>query len=334
MSGRERRPRSRQKKREEVIALPEPAVLVVLLGITGALVGEAETQIEAVFNGPVRVQSVPSLKRDDSPYRSDQIDLVLKTMATFVRRKVKAEQQPAPGGIILVYVPSTVDPQLLAAFSFYAYPIPLSRLAEFHLGRQLRHNRQEVLESIAAALAPEAEARQVFDNLHRRVVALDDAEPLQLPPTNFHVEKDRSISEAYEALMCGRRDWNGQWPELDRASFGREELPKLRKEERRKAFRDARGLIFLRAHMLAHDGRTWTVGDDAPLSAAIRQVRGAYRFGAPLAPGFHHDVQLEDDRSIKNIVFDCSERGAVQVDDVYVNIYPNDVVRGKNKAAP
>jgi hypothetical protein len=69
------------------------------------------------------------------------------------------------------------------------------------------------------------------------------------------------------------------------------------------------------------------------MAGSEQLLRGAFRFGCPLDAGFHHDVQFEGARGLDAVVLSCTQRGSVRSKSDYVNIYPNDIIRGKKLVA-
>jgi hypothetical protein len=221
--------------------------------------------------------------------------------------------------------------------------MPLTTLSQFQDGRQLRHNRDEVRRAIEFALTPGSVAMQRFDAVHARVRAVRDAEALQMPPSNFHLARDRPIAGLFQALRRGEQAWDAAIKGLEAQEFDKERLPRLRRGVTRRAYQDARGLVFLRAALLAHHGPNREVFEEDDLTeeneegfeeTAAQHLRGAFRFGCPLDSGFHHDVQLEGGRTLENILLECARKGPRRSKHTYVNVYPNDILRGRKMAAP
>lgn len=308
--------------------------LAVVVGLPPALVGQAAEWVETALGRPVRVIPIAASPDDNRPYRTVQVDKILANVVGYAERKRQAEQQPAPSSILLIYVPGPTQEPLLTAFDFFVYPVALATLSAFHEGRQLRHNPEAVRGAIAAALAPEGPLMQTFESVQERVRALRDAEPLQLPPVNFHLAKDDPIAGVFRALRRGEVGWDVAIEGLDAQEFDKKRVPHLHKGANRRAFQDARGLVFLRAHGLAHHGPNREVFAEDGEETAVQRLRGAFRFGCPLEAGFHHDVSLEEDRTMEGVVFQCAQRGPRRSKSTYVNVYPNDIVRGKEMAAP
>ena len=311
----------------------ETKALVIVLGIPAAVVGEVETWVEAAFVRPVRVHAVPATDDDNRPYNKAQVAQAFQSAVGFAVRKRRAERQPAPSSILLLYVPGGTDEPAVAPFDFFVFPAPLYALSVFENGRQLRHDRGQVEQAIAAVLDPESDTMQRFAAVQERVAAVRDAEALQLPPDNFKLDDEAILAGIFRALRRGERPWDDAIEELVIQEFGKAELPRLRKYERRRAYRDARGLVFLRADLHEHHGANRELLDEDEIEEdGAAMLRGAFRFGCPLLPGFHHDVQLEEKRPLGDLKFACGQKGTVTCGHVYINIYPNDVVRGRKLA--
>jgi hypothetical protein len=331
---RQRRPQPRKGPRA-AIAPTVTKALVIVVGVPPALVGQVEGWVETALAKPVRVIPIAASPNDNRPYRTTQIDQILSNVVAYAQRKRRAEQQPAPASILLLYVPGLDQEPLLTAFDFFVFPVPLATLSAFHEGRQLRHDPEEVCRAIDSVLTPGSAVMQTFDAVQQRVTALVDSEALQLPPINFHVARDRPIAEVFRAIRRGDQAWDAAVEGLEVQEFGNARIPHLHKGANRRAFQDGRGLVFLAAHPLARHGSDREAPDDEDLAeTASDLLRGAFRFGCPLGKGFHHDVQLEGDRRLDAIVFQCARKGPRRSKHTYVNIYPNDVVRGKKLAAP
>lgn len=335
-AGRERRPQ-RPKQAPTALAktLPEgPAkALVIVMGMPPALVGQVEAWITIALGRPVNVIPVAAGLDDNNPYRDAQVSTALDNVTEYARRKLRSECQPAPASILLLYVPGATHEPLLRAFDFFVFPIALVGLSAFDNGRQLRHRADEVERAVTNALDPASEMMATFSAVQQRIGALTHAEALQLPPSNFHLTDGERLAARFRRMRDGRQPWQAANDDLEPEVYDKARIPHLRPDVRRRAFRDARGLIFLRADLLALHGSNRELPGEGDEATALDLIRGSFRFGCPLLPGFHHDIQLEQDRSLKRLEFDCARRGCVVVGDTYVNIYPNDVVRGKNMTA-
>ncbi|WP_148707844.1 hypothetical protein [Komagataeibacter melaceti] len=331
---RRQRQRQRQRQRAAAIRVSETKALIIVLGIPQALVGEVKQWVSSSMSRPVNVLAVPATNDDNRPYNSAQVSQVFQTAVKYAERKRRAEQQPAPAYIMLLYVPGQNDEAALAPFDFFVFPVPLHILCNFDNGRQLRHDHDKVKQAIQNALNPTSENMRSFQEVQKRVNAVRDAEPLQLPPENFFIDKDIAIRQIFRMLRRGERPWDDIVKELTAQEFDKDRLPRLKKGIRRRAYQDARGLVFLRAELRELHGANRELSDAENIEEdATSLLRGSFRFGCPLLTGFHHDVQLEHNRPLNDITFKCGTTHNVKCGNVYINVYPNDIVRGKKLAA-
>ena len=308
--------------------------LAIVVGLPPALVGQVEAWVTDAVAKPVRVIPIAASPDDNRPYRTTQVNQILANVIEYAQRKRKAQQQPAPSSILLLYVPGPTQEPLLTAFDFFVFPVPLTALSAFREGRQLRHDPAEVRRSIEAVVAPDSKTMRVFEAVQQRVRAVRDAEALQLPPANFHISRDEPIAQVFAALRRGDLAWDAEINGLEPQEFDHKPVPHLHKGANRRAYQDNRGLVFLRASLLAHHGATREVlKEDDVEEDSVQLLRGAFRFGCPVNESFHHDVQLEEDRTLDAIECACPQQGKIQSKATYVNIYPNDVVRGRKLAA-
>lgn len=324
------------QEREVAAALPPAGEtpLVILLGLPRAVANSAPDFVNHAMERCAAVQTIVAPDADGNLYPRKQLRQILASVTGFTRRKQSDERQPSPSEISLLYVPAATDHFVLEALDFCVFPVPLPTLAEFNeVGKQMRHDRDAVREALVSALAPGQPARVAFHLVKERIKRVTDAEGLQLPPVNFKLDQHRTLGALFLEMRNGTRDWRDRFPELVAEEFGKEHIEHLGFFERRRAFKDRRGLIFLRAHPKAFHAYTREVqlGDSIPDSLSV--LRSAYRFGVALDRGFHHDVQVENGAELRTKRLDCSRDGPVTVDDDYCNIYPNDYIRGKNKAA-
>ncbi len=309
--------------------------LAIVVGLPPALVGQVDAWVTQSIAKPVRVIPIAASPDDNRPYRTAQVNQILGNVVKYAQKKRKAEQQPAPSSILLLYVPGVTQEPLLTAFDFFVFPLPLTALSEFREGRQLRHDPDEVCRAIAAVLAPGGEAMRVFEAVRQRVQAVRDAEALQLPPENFHIDRDLPVAQVFAAFRRGDLAWDAEIDGLETREFNHEQIPHLRKGVIRRAYQDTRGLVFLRTDLLAQHGANREMFEGNDVEEGVGQLlRGAFRFGCSLDGGFHHDVQLENDRSLDALVFACTQRGPTRSRATYINVYANDVIRGKKLTAP
>jgi hypothetical protein len=331
---RDRRQRQRQRPRAAALPVLQTKTLCIVLGIPASLVGEIEGWVASAFGHPTRVLAIPATDDDNRPYNQAQIRQVFQSAVEYAQRKRRAEQQPAPANILLLYVPGRTDEPAIAPFDFFVFPVPLQTLSSFENGRQLRHDRAHVKSAIESALVPASEALQRLKIVEERVGAVRDEEALQLPPGNFFLDRATTIATVFRALRRGERPWDDPVDELVAEEFDDERIPHLKKNVRRRAYKDARGLVFLRADLNELHGPNRELPDQhAVEERADLLLRGSFRFGSPLLSGFHHDVQLENDRALSNLDFNCAQKGKTGSKALYINIYPNDTVRGRKLAA-
>ena len=267
----------------------------------------------------------------DGPlYRQATIDTLLRGATQFATRRFKnrSDDQPArPRRIVLLYVPADDDQQLLAAFDFFVFPVPMRDLAVFDsAGHQKRHQADACERAIEAAFA--VYTRQLLGIVQRRIESRQSSEPLLLPPINFHLPGGR-LQQTFCELTRGTRTWENAVPEgVSVEVFDRERLPEfLGYQERQAIYRDARKIIFPCARPNEMHGQRIEIGATATVLSMQDFLRSVYRFGAPLPEGFHHDAQLEDGRQFKEMDFICSRNGPILVSASHANIYPNDYVR-------
>ncbi len=332
MRVRERRPRQRQRKRTVAVVPTPPKALVVLVGLPPATVDAAAHRIESGFGRAVRVISIAASPDDNNPYRNAQVATILHNVVDFARRKARAEQQPAPSNIFLVYVPSRTQEPMLAAFDFFVFPLALPALGTFANGKQLRHDPEEVKRAIDDALTATAPAMTLFQAVEEKVAAVRHAEALQLPPIDFHIGADQPIATLFRALRRGEHPWTSANDNLVAEDYDTARIPHLRRASASVPFVTSAASFFLRADLLALHGPPRELPADDEVDDALL-LRGSYRFGCPLLAGFHHDVQFENDRALDGVVLWCARKGRIGSSDVYVNIYPNDVVRGRKLTA-
>jgi hypothetical protein len=172
-------------------------------------------------------------------------------------------------------------------------------------------------------------SRDLVGGVQRRIESRKSSEPLLLPPLNFHLP-DRPLQHSFCELTRGTRTWDKALPENVAAEvFDRQRLPDfLRYQERQLMYRDARDIVFPCARPSELHGRQLPETSTGTAVAELQDfLRSAYRFGAPLPDGFHHDAQLEEGRHFRNMSFQCSRNGPILVSASHANIYPNDYVR-------
>ncbi len=276
------------------------------------------------------VIAVPSSNENGRLYRKGAVSSLLDGAVRFALRQLKNrrdDEAVRPRKIALFYVPSDDSQSLLAEFDFCVFPVPLHDLDASDESRKQNRYRREAYEP-AIEKGLEVCKREFTGFLQPAIGSRKSAQPLLLPPRNFHLTGGR-LEQAFRELTRGGRqwqDWEAAW--LERAEvFNHDRLPGfLGKTERQTIFRDARGVVFPCARPTEMHG-----AQEIDLSAAVLDLReilrSMYRFGAPLPQGFHHDAQLEDGSRFHGARFDCSRKGELPVTGTHVNIYPNDFVR-------
>lgn len=304
--------------------------LLLLAGLPNPLHSRIEEFLRERAGLHSKVIAVPSASYDGRLYRKSAVESLLRAAAQFSIRRLKTRgenQPPRPRRIALFYVPSPDDQQLLNAFDFFVFPVPLRSLADFDkAGCQKRHTRASCEQAIQHAF--EVYDQELIRSLQPRIESRKSYEPLLLPPLNFHLPQ-RRLQQAFCELSRRSRTWNnvmldGLVPE----TFDREQLPGfLDHQERQLIFRDARDVIFPCARANELHSRLPDVPPESDLSVLQSFLRSVYRFGTPLPEGFHHDAQFEWGRPFNSMWFDCSSRGVISVSGSHANLYPNDYVR-------
>lgn len=191
-----------------------------------------------------------------------------------------------------------------------------------------------VKKALFQATVPGGPLSRSLGVVRQRVDRLAEADALLLPPENFHISKQARLRTLFYEMRNGHRDWSNRLPELVAQNFTQTSFPRFSPAETRTAFKDDRDFVFLRAHPTAFHGSVRELlGEEADWSETEMRLmlQSLFRFGAALPSGFHHDVQREHSVPVSGHVFDCGEEGAVRLSGKYVNVYPDDFVRGKNK---
>jgi hypothetical protein len=310
--------------------------LFLLAGLPNPEHARAERVLKDIAGRYAKVISVASGGHDGYLFRPGTVDTLVRGAAQFAVRRFRhrsADQAARPRRIVLFYVPAGDDHQLLSAFDFFVFSVPMRELAHYdEAGRQLRHQSRACEPAIRQAF--DSYSRHLVNVVQSKVESRRSSEPLLLPPLNFRLS-DRPLQHVFRELTCGVRTWERPFvDELVAEEFDHERLPEfLRPQERQMAFRDARGVVFpcarpTESHALRDREIHDPLGDDRDSVADLQDIlRSAYRFGTPLPDGFHHDAQLEWGRRFHDMEFQCSRRGRTLVNGSHVNIYPNDFVR-------
>lgn len=307
-----------------------PVDLLLLAGLPHPLHSRIEEFLKELAGVYSKVIAMSSSSHDGPLYRQHPVASLLRAAADFSIRRLKSRgenQPPRPRRIVLFYVPADDDQQLLRAFDFFVFPVPLRDLAAFdEAGHQNRHNRSACEQAIKKAFA--VYSRELIGSLQPRIESRKSSEPLLLPPLNFHLS-ERKLQQAFCELTRRTRTWENAMPDgIVPEMFDREQLPEfLRPQERQMIFRDTRNVIFPCARASELHGQLPEIKLESNLPVLQDFLRGAYRFGTPLPDGFHHDAQLEGGRHFHQMGFDCSRNGPISVTASHVNLYPNDYVR-------
>jgi len=307
-----------------------PVDLLLLAGLPHPLHNRIEEFLKQLAGVYSKVIAVPSASHDGLLYRKPPIASLLRAAADFSIRRLKSRgenQPPRPRRIVLFYVPADDDQQLLSAFDFFVFPVPLRDLADFdEAGHQKRHDRVVCEQAIQKAF--EVYSRELVGSLQPRIEGRRSSEPLLLPPLNFHL-RQRKLQQAFCELTRRTRTWDNAMPDgIVPERFDHDQLPGfLRPQEHQMIFRDARNVIFPRARANQFHWHLPDVQPGSDLPVLQDFLRSVYRFGTPLPDGFHHDAQLEHGSHFHNMSFDCSRKGPVSVTASHVSLYANDYVR-------
>jgi hypothetical protein len=306
-----------------------PVDLLLLAGLPHPLHTRIEEFLKDLAGTYSKVIAVSSGSHDGNLYRRHPIESLLRAAADFSIRRLKNRgegQLPQPRRIALFYVPADDEQQLLDAFDFFVFPVPLRDLALFDdSGHQKRHDRDACERALRKGF--EVYSRELIGALQPRIEGRKSSEPLLLPPLNFHL-RERRLRQAFCELTRRTRAWESAMPDdIVPEMFDKDQLPVfLRHQERQMIFRDARNVVFPCARASEFHGQLPKVDEDSDIFVLQDFLRSVYRFGTPLPDGFHHDAQLEGGRSFEQMSFDCSRNGPISVSADHANLYPNDYV--------
>lgn len=325
------------QKRKKPRSLPSksrpsttPVDLLLLAGIPNPQHIRAQEFLKQMAGSHSKIIAVPSGNQDGRLFREGTVDTLLRGAAQFAIRRFKNrsdDQAERPKRIALFYVPAEDDQQLLRAFDFFVFPIPLRGLAVFdETGHQKRHQLFACEDAIEKAF--EVYSRDLVGIVERRIKNRRSSEPLLLPPLNFHLP-DQRLQQVFSELTLGTRAWEHALPEnILPEMFDAERLPDfLSPKEQQRMYRDARNVVFPCARPKELHAQLPEITAQADLPILLDFLRSTYRFGTSLPYGFHHDAQLERGRRFNQMRFDCSRKGQVSVSATHANIYLNDYVR-------
>lgn len=311
-------------KRKRLDFRKSPATpLVVLAGIPHPICGRVAKSIEQKIVPATRVIFQASGPDPGRLYPAHLVAALIKAVTGFA---IRQSSVPAPQHILLAYIPSDDEEELLAAFDFYAFPIRLSRLSEYNNGRQYRHHQviceRYTIESIAT-ITPQ------FMEVKRRLSFPSDKEPLFLPPNNFKVSTGERIADKFRAIRSLEQDWSDRMDYIRRVEVTKSELPKhVHTGVRKTVLADARGLLF--PHDPNEHGIPRQLEEEVTQEESLSVMRALFRFGVPLRPGYHHDVQFPG-RKLSCQQFECQKQGTILLSSSHANVYPNDYIRSSDR---
>ena len=322
------------RDRRQRIVNHGPVPMFIVAGLPPSLHNRADSVIGKFSSGEVKVVALPSAQRDGSLYPEKLVSSIARDIGGFaLRRRANAPQdRPAPSSIMLLYVPAPDENRLLRRLDFTVFPVPLHELsARDARGQQFRHSFDAFEAAVAKAVGTAGTTKKNFDVVRERINRLADSEALLLPPRNFAVDDSRNVDDLFQGLIRGQLAWTDRLVELQLCPFTKETMSRLAPGETRRAFQDRRKLVFFVAHATAYHAPVRETEDQTDEKELMIRLKGLYRFGAALPNGFHHDVQYERGRDLGGVTLDCARMGAVQTNGPYVNISPNDVIRGDKR---
>ena len=260
---------------------------------------------------------------------NDWGDLYSKRTLTKTVQIIRREVQSyAPDRILVFYVPSRNDQQLVSSLGVVCFLAPLEPdpdgIARNSHPIAWRHDKEVVQETVHRALG---QSRGTTNGLKaeitdKRICALS------LPARNFYYpDRDSTISDTYEEFAHHTSDPLSLRDTLLPSRFNRDQLPhKAFKGQQYtdRFFQDCRGRVFPPDpyHAQGRIDSGESVANGLPL--AIRQ---RYRFGVMVRDGnLHYDVQFEIPRELKREPMYCAVEGDVWVTGSHANVGVNDVV--------
>lgn len=318
-------------KRRKQVRARGPRRLYVVAGLPQAVHGRALAAMSARFDEAI-IKGIPATSGERALYPQPYVDQLVRSVGEFViRRRGNGHDQPAPTSVTLLFVPSFDQDLLLRTFDFTVMLAPLTPLAARDaLGQQLRHHLGTAEEALSAALSRESEARRNLETVERRLAYRSDNEALLLPPRNFYTDEG-DLRPVFRRFLNGQRAWTDRLSDYGPTPLKHEDVPdRIQAQQTRRPFVDSRGVAFFTAHPTAYDGVARELDDGPEPAAILRILRSLYRFGGALEPGFHHDAQRSDGSPLGGATMRCAEKGRIQCDADYANIYPNDFVRVAN----
>ena len=161
--------------------------------------------------------------------------------------------------------------------------------------------------------------------IKRRISSVSDRDPLFLPPNNFRTSPTERIADAFKDVLQKRSLWSNRFDYIQRVRVTNEDLRKsIRAGVQKEVLSDIRGLLF--PHDQSAHGIPRELSDGCSLEERKLFMRSCFRFGVPLADGYHHDVQFAG-RNLSGTQFDCARAGILELTCTHANVYPNDYVR-------
>ena len=276
----------------------------------------------------------PSGTKDGELYSRAFLDTTVRAVGGFALRQRKGDgnSHVNPSAIRLLYVPSQDAEYLLSKLDFIIFPEPLIRLAaRDSKGRQLRHNREDVVTAIHDAISLDSANSLNLNHVKERISRVSDRDGITLPPKNFAVSNRADMSLLFKEMRNGTRQWTDRFSELEIRRFSKSDLPDMHGQSVRHVPVDSRGVAFFTAHETAEHGSVYQKDPDASPAEIMNLLQSIYRFGVPVTQGRHYDTQNADATDFKNRTFECSQSGSVSVSNCHANIYLNDYVRAANK---
>jgi hypothetical protein len=296
------------------------APLIVLAGLPHPICVGVANSIEQEVVPAARVVFQASGFDPRKLYPAHTVAALIRAVSEFSLRQTTI---PAPQHILLAYVPADDDEELLAAFDFFVFPVRLSRLSEYdEHGRQYRHNlttsARYTVDSIATITVQ-------FLEVKRRLSSPSDKEPLFLPPRNFRTSTSECIADKFRSMRQQQLGWTDLIKDVTRVEVTHSELPRhVRTGATKTVLADTRGLLF--PHDPSEHAPARQLEEGAPNVERRDVLKTLFRFGVPLLPGYHHDVQFPG-RKLSGQQFECEKKGHVQLRCSYANVYPNDYIR-------
>lgn len=308
---------------------PGPAPVLVLAGLPKATATAAEGTVN---NRQGRWRAIASAfpDNDAAVYEATALKDLVRRVCAFARDQVKdRDGVPVPSRLLVAYARSPDFQRLWDGFGHAAWPIALREDEEPPGSRHWRHNIDTVNQRVAEVLQRAEDVE--LEALRLRLEARRTEEVLLLPGRNFHTSDDDRLVTRFQAFMSGEVTAEQVEADIQVERYAFDRLPTFYRETggtKKKFASDARGLVFARSEHGQHGAHHAVLARDAELPLLRQTLESRFRFGTPIQPqGFHHDVQWEEDRPLKDVEFDCAQHGRISVNASHANVYPNDVVK-------